>query len=74
MDSELSRLEEQQHRLTDLYVKGSMPENILEAKNEELNRQRTHLEAVRRAIGESRPKAFDIAQLAASLPEKPLQD
>lgn len=62
-------MEEQQRRLTDSYVKGSMPENILEAKNEELKRQRMHFEAERRAIVVSRPKPFDIDQLAASLPE-----
>ena len=66
---ELRQVEEQQGRLADLYVKGFMLENILSAKNEELNRQRTHLEAERRAIGESRPKAFDIDRLAVSLPE-----
>lgn len=49
-----------------------MPENILGAKNEELNRQRMHLEAERRAIGASRPKALDIDQLAANTFPKPL--
>ncbi len=69
VDRELNRVEEQQTRLMDLYVKGSMPENILGAKNEELNRQRMHFEAERRAIEPSRPKEFDFDQLAASLPE-----
>ena len=69
VDRDLSRVDKQQRRLTDLYVKGYMPENILETKNEELNRQRRHLEAERRTIWSSRPEALDVDQLAATLPE-----
>ena len=35
----------------------------------ELNQQRTHLEAERRGIGLSQPKALDLDQLATTLPE-----
>ena len=56
MDEELEKIEERQGRLADLYVKGSLPQNILEAKSEELSRQRQGLEAENRVLVASRPR------------------
>ena len=69
VDRELSGVEEQQSRLADLYVNGSIPENILAAKNEGLKRQRKHFETERRAIEVSRPRALNVDSLAENLPE-----
>jgi len=69
IDQEVSKVEEQQRRLTDLYVSGSMPQNILESKSAELSQQRFHLEAEQRAIGISTPKPVDLDQLSSTLPE-----
>ena len=66
---ELRQIGEQQRRLADLYVKGSIPETILGAKSEELNQQRNRFEAERRAIGASRTPEINLEHLAATLPE-----
>jgi len=69
INQELSVVEEQQRRLANLYVKGSMPQHILEAKSEELSQQRLHLETQKRAIEASTPKEVDFNHLASVLPE-----
>ena len=67
--SGLRQVESRQSRLADLYIKGSMPGDILGAKSEELNRQRMQLEGERRAIETSRPEKFDLNHLAGTLPD-----
>ena len=67
MDEELEKIEERQDRLADLYVKGSLPQNILEAKSEELSRQRQRLEAEHQILVGSLPKGLDLDRLAARL-------
>ena len=67
MAEELEKIEGRQDRLADLYVKGSLPQNILEAKSEELSRQRQRLEAEHQILVGSLPKGLDLDRLAARL-------
>ena len=66
---DLEKIEEQQVRLADLYIKGSLPQNILESKSEDLRQHRQRLEAENRELLMSRPKGVDIDGLAATLPD-----
>ena len=66
---ELKRVEMQLSRLADLYIRGSMPESILEEKNKELGDQRMRLEAERQAIQVPTQRTLDLDQLSATLPE-----
>ena len=58
VDEEPEKIEGRQGRLANLCVKGSLPQNILEAKSEELSRQR--LEAEHRVSVASRPRGLDL--------------
>jgi site-specific DNA recombinase len=69
VEQELNQTAEQQRRLVDLYVKNLVPENVLRTKGEELNQQRTRLEAKYRALEESRPNTIDLEALRLRLPE-----
>lgn len=66
---ELEEIEEQQRRLADLYVNGSLPQNILESKGEELSQRRLHLESENRVLDAPRPRDLDIDLLAETLPD-----
>ena len=66
---ELEKIEEQQRRLADLYINGSLPQNILDSKSEELSQHRLRLEAESRALFFApRPMGLDLDLLAATLP------
>ena len=65
----LEKIEDQQGKLAEPYVKGSLPQNILETKSEELSQQRRRLEAENRILDAERPKGLDLDWLAANLPD-----
>ena len=66
---ELEKIEEQQHRLADLYINGSLPQNILESKSEVLNQHRLRLEEENKANCTSQPMSLDLDLLAKTLPD-----
>ena len=66
---EIEKIEEQQRRLADLYINGSLPQNILESKSEELSRHRLRLESENRVLDVPRPQGLDLDLLAETLPE-----
>jgi len=66
---DLKKVEMQQRKLVDVYLKGSMPESVLEEKSKELSEQHIRLEDERRAIHAPGPQQLDLDQLAATLPE-----
>ena len=55
--------------LADLYINGSLPQNILESKSEELNQHRLRLEEANRELSAPRPKGLDLDRLASTLPD-----
>jgi len=69
VEKELEKIEDQQRRLADLYINGSLPQNILESKNEELNQHRLRLEEANRELSAPRPKGLDLDRLASTLPD-----
>ncbi len=66
--SELKKVEEEQRRLADLYVKGSLPQDILDTKSKDLREKRQCLEAEVQELNESRPVGLDINKLSLSIP------
>ena len=66
---EIEKIEEQQRRLADLYINGSLPQNILESKSEELSQHRLRLESENRVLEAPRPQGLDLDLLAATLPD-----
>ena len=68
VEKEFERIEEQQRRLAELYVNGSLPQNILESKSEELSKHRLRLEAENRELFAPRPMGLDLDLLARTLP------
>ena len=66
---EIEKIEAQQRRLADLYINGSLPQNILESKSEELSQHRLRLESENRVLEAPRPQGLDLDLLAATLPD-----
>ena len=64
---EIEKIEEQQRRLADLYINGSLPQNILESKSEELSQHRLRLESENRVLDAPRPQGLDLDLLAETL-------
>ena len=69
VEKELEKIKAQQRRLADLYINGALPQNILEAKSEELNQNRLRLEEANKALSAPRPKGLDLDFLASTLPD-----
>jgi len=69
IDQELVKVEEQQRRLANLYVNGSLPQDILETKSNELSQKRLGLESRKRSIEVSTPNPVDLDHLTSILPE-----
>ena len=66
---EIRRVEEQQRRLARLYVSGSVPEDVLAAESDKLNRLRSSLEAERRNLAAAAHNSVDLNQLGGKLSE-----
>ena len=69
VEKELEKIKAQQRRLADLYINGALPQNILEAKSEELNQHRLRFEEANKALSAPRPKGLDLDLLASTLPD-----
>ena len=69
VEKELEKVEDQQRRLADLYINGSLPQSILESKSEELSQHRLRLEAENRALLAPQPLGLDFDLLARTLPD-----
>jgi len=68
VEGELQTIEEQQRKLADLYVAGSLPQDILDAKSEELNQRRLRFEAESKALLALHPRRVDLDRLSTTLP------
>jgi len=66
--SELKRIEEQQRRLADLYINGSLPPDILDSKSQVLSKERLRLEAESRVVNIPKSDGLDVDQIAKTLP------
>ena len=66
---EVEQIEEKQRRLADLYINGSLPQDILESKSLELSQHRVRLESENRVLDEPRPQGLDLGLLAATIPD-----
>ena len=69
VQSELKQVEEQQRRLTRLYVSGAMPEDILAQESAQLSQRRGNLEAKRVSIEAQPVSSVDLDRLSERLPE-----
>ena len=67
--SELEQVEEQQRRLTRLYVSGAMPEDVLAEESSRLSKRRGHLEAKRMSLETQPAPSVDLDKLSERLPE-----
>ena len=67
--SELQQVEEQQRRLTRLYVSGTMPEDVLAEESSRLSKRRGHLEAKRMSLETQPAPSVDLDKLSERLPE-----
>jgi site-specific DNA recombinase len=67
--SELQQVEEQQRRLTRLYVSGTMPEDVLAEESSLLSKRRSHLEAKRMSLETQPAPSVDLDKLSERLPE-----
>jgi site-specific DNA recombinase len=68
VNEELKTIEKQQRKLADLYVAGSLPQNILDAKSEELNQRRLRFEAESKSLLALQPGIVDFELLSTTLP------
>ena len=62
-------MEEQQRRLTKLYVSGMMPEDILAEESTRLGKRRDHLESKRMLLETQSTSPIDLDKLSERLPE-----
>ena len=67
--NEIEKIETRQRRLADLYIKGTLPQNILESKSGELSQHRLRLESENRVLVAARPQGLDLDLLAKTLPD-----
>ena len=67
--SELEQVEEQQRRLTRLYVSGTMPEDVLAEESSRLSKRRGNLEAKRMSLETQPTSSVDLDKLSEGLPE-----
>ena len=67
--SELEQVEEQQRRLTRLYVSGAMPEDVLAEESSRLSKRRRQLEAKRISLETQPAPSVDLDKLSERLPE-----
>ena len=67
--SELEQVEEQQRRLTRLYVSGTMPEDVLAEESSRLSRRRGQLEAKRMSLETQPVPSIGLDRLSDRLPE-----
>jgi len=68
VNGELKTIEEQQRKLADLYIAGSLPQDILDAKSEELNKRRLRFEAESKTLLALHPRRVDLDRLSTTLP------
>ena len=66
---ELQQVEEQQRRLTRLYVSGMMPEDVLAEESSRLGKRRDHLETKRMSLETQSTSPIDLDKLSERLPE-----
>ena len=69
VQSELKQVEEQQRRLTRLYVSGAMPEDVLPEESVQLSRRRGDLEAKWMSLEAKTASTVDLDRLVEKLPE-----
>jgi site-specific DNA recombinase len=67
--NEIAKIEDQQRRLADLYINGSMPQDILDSKSQILSRDRLRLEAEGRALAIPQSNGLDLEMLEKTLPD-----
>jgi len=65
---EIGKVEDQQRRLADLYINGSLPQDILESKSQMLSHSRILLEAENRKINIRRSDGLDLDLVSKYLP------
>ena len=68
VNGELKTIEEQQRKQADLDVAGSLPQDILDAKSEELNQRRLRFEAESKALLALQPRRVDLDLLSPTPP------
>ena len=66
---ELQQVEEQQRRLTRLYVSGMMPEDVLAEESTRLGKRRDHLETKKMSLETQSTSPIDLDKLSERLPE-----
>jgi len=67
--NELQQVEEQQRRLTRLYVSGAMPEDVLAEESSRLSKRRGQLESKRLSLETQPVPSVDLDDLSERLPE-----
>ena len=65
---QVGKIEAQQARLADLYINGSLPQDILESKSQKLSHDRIILEAEQRKLNITRTNGLDLDLVSKNLP------
>lgn len=65
---EIGKIENQQRRLADLYINGSLPQDILKSKGEKLSQDRIVLEAEHRKLDIPKSDGLDFDFISRNLP------
>ena len=65
---EIGKIEDQQRRLADLYINGSLPQDILDSKSQMLSHSRILLEAENRKLNIPRSDGLDLDLVSKYLP------
>jgi site-specific DNA recombinase len=69
ISNEIAKIEDQQRRLADLYINGSLPQDILDSKSQILSRDRLRLEAESRALATPQSNGLDLNLIEKTLPD-----
>ena len=67
--NQIEKIEDQQRRLADLYINGSLPQDILDSKSQKLSQDRLRLEAERRSSVVPQPNGINLDLLEKTLPD-----
>ena len=66
---EVGKVEEKQRRLPDLYIGGSIPQDILDIKSQKLSQDRLRLRAESRLLVDLQPSGINLDLLEKTLPD-----
>ena len=66
---EVGKVEEKQRRLADLYIGGSIPQDILDIKSQKLSQDRLRLRAESRLLVDLQPSGINLDLLEKTLPD-----